>query len=97
MISKREAERLVDSFLDEARPLNLPESFAFRVRHRCGGAAPHGCQGVFSPARYNSSRAKCIRCSTCQAFFSPNKVLSKKNMRWECIVNDTSIDKIFKK
>ena len=25
------------------------------------------------PSRYNSSRAKCIKCSFCAVFFSPNK------------------------
>ena len=28
---------------------------------------------IFFPARYNSSRAKCIKCVYCAMFFSPNK------------------------
>lgn len=32
-----------------------------------------GCRGQFVPARYNSSRAKCIKCHICGVFFSPNK------------------------
>ena len=32
-----------------------------------------GCRGQFVPARYNSSRAKCIKCHFCAVFFSPNK------------------------
>ena len=29
-----------------------------------------GCRGQFMPARYNSSRAKCIKCSFCRFYFS---------------------------
>lgn len=32
-------------------------------------------KGTFYPSRYNSSRAKCIRCSHCGLFFSPNKFI----------------------
>ena len=71
MITRREAERLVRSFLDKTRPPSLPEKFAFDVQHRCG----YGCRGTFSPARYNSSRAKCIQCALCGTFFSPNKFI----------------------
>ena len=42
-----------------------------QVRHQCGW----GNEGVFVPARYNSSRAKCIRCSVCDTYFSPNKFI----------------------
>ncbi|GAU92287.1 hypothetical protein RvY_04387 [Ramazzottius varieornatus] len=71
MITKREAERLVKSFLCDARPPALPEDFAFDVQHECGW----GCKGRFMPARYNSSRAKCIQCVYCQQNFSPNKFI----------------------
>lgn len=71
MITKREAERLVKSFLDDNKPLTLPDNFAFDVQHKCG----FGCRGIFFPSRYNSSRAKCIRCYYCFAFFSPNKFI----------------------
>ena len=71
MITKREAERLVKSFLEETTPPKLPDSFAFNVVHACGW----GCKGHFIPSRYNSSRAKCIKCSFCQMFFSPNKFI----------------------
>jgi hypothetical protein len=71
MITKKEAERLVKSFLDENKPPSLPDSFTFKVQHKCA----FGCKGTFSPARYNSSRAKCIRCSNCNLFFSPNKFI----------------------
>jgi hypothetical protein len=71
MITKREAERLVKSFLDEASPPKLPENFAFDVKHECGW----GCRGSFIPSRYNSSRAKCIKCSFCNMYFSPNKFI----------------------
>ena len=71
MITKREAERLVKSFLCDARPPALPEDFAFDVQHQCGW----GCKGRFMPARYNSSRAKCIQCVHCQQNFSPNKFI----------------------
>lgn len=40
-----------------------------QVFHECAW----GCQGSFLPSRYNSSRAKCIKCSICGLFFSPNK------------------------
>uniref|UniRef100_A0A8C6T3M9 c-SKI SMAD4-binding domain-containing protein n=1 Tax=Neogobius melanostomus TaxID=47308 RepID=A0A8C6T3M9_9GOBI len=60
MITKREAERLCKSFLGEHSPPKLPENFAF---------------DVFIPARYNSSRAKCIKCSLCSMYFSPNKFI----------------------
>ncbi|CAD5116796.1 DgyrCDS5643 [Dimorphilus gyrociliatus] len=71
MITKREAERLVTSFLEEISPPKLPDNFAFNVYHECGW----GCKGQFVPSRYNSSRAKCIRCSFCDLFFSPNKFI----------------------
>lgn len=49
----------------------LPEDFAFSVHHECAW----GCRGSFLPSRYNSSRAKCIKCSMCGLFFSPNKFI----------------------
>ncbi|CAG7820388.1 unnamed protein product [Allacma fusca] len=71
MITRREAERLCQSFLGDHAPPQLPENFAFEVYHECAW----GCRGAFVPSRYNSSRAKCIRCSFCQLFFSPNKFI----------------------
>jgi hypothetical protein len=71
MITKREAERLVKSFLEEIRPPVLPDAFTFKVEHKCGW----GCKGVFYPAKYSSSRAKCIHCSYCSGFYSPNKFI----------------------
>ncbi|XP_069779158.1 SKI family transcriptional corepressor 2 [Narcine bancroftii] len=71
MITKREAERLCKSFLGENRPPKLPDNFAFDVSHECAW----GSRGSFVPARYNSSRAKCIKCSYCSMYFSPNKFI----------------------
>lgn len=71
MITKREAERLVKSFLEDNRPPKLPDNFFFDVYHNCGW----GCKGKFEPSRYNSSRAKCIRCNFCNLYFSPNKFI----------------------
>nr|XP_037271872.1 SKI family transcriptional corepressor 1-like [Rhipicephalus microplus] len=71
MITKREAERLCKSFLTDTPPPKLPENFAFDVTHQCAW----GCRGSFVPARYNSSRAKCIKCAYCSLFFSPNKFI----------------------
>ncbi|KAK2183394.1 hypothetical protein NP493_313g00000 [Ridgeia piscesae] len=71
IITKREAERLVKSFIEDSHPPNLPPDFVFSVRHSCGW----GCVGDFTPARYNSSRAKCIKCGYCSEYFSPNKFL----------------------
>ena len=71
MITKREAERLVKSFLEDNLPPKLPENFHFEVEHNCGW----GCRGRFEPSRYNSSRAKCIKCTLCNLFFSPNKFI----------------------
>ncbi|KAI0207141.1 SKI family transcriptional corepressor 2, partial [Lamellibrachia satsuma] len=71
VITRREAERLVKSFVEDSQPLRLPADFVFNVRHSCGW----GCVGSFMPARYNSSRAKCIKCGYCDDFFSPNKFL----------------------
>lgn len=71
MITKREAERLCKSFLGENTPPKLPDNFAFDVSHECAW----GCRGNFIPARYNSSRAKCIKCSFCNMYFSPNKFI----------------------
>lgn len=71
MITKREAERLVKSFLEDNRPPKLPDNFYFEVVHNCGW----GCKGKFEPSRYNSSRAKCIRCNFCNLYFSPNKFI----------------------
>ncbi|KAI6058344.1 SKI family transcriptional corepressor 2 [Aix galericulata] len=71
MITKREAERLCKSFLGENCPPKLPDNFAFDVSHECAW----GCQGSFIPACYNSSRTKCIKCSYCSMYFSPNKFI----------------------
>uniref|UniRef100_A0A8C2HDE2 SKI family transcriptional corepressor 1a n=1 Tax=Cyprinus carpio TaxID=7962 RepID=A0A8C2HDE2_CYPCA len=71
MITKREAERLCKSFLGAHNPPKLPENFAFDVSHECSW----GCRGSFIPARYNSSRAKCIKCTYCNMYFSPNKFI----------------------
>ncbi|XP_017471955.1 PREDICTED: uncharacterized protein LOC108363185 [Rhagoletis zephyria] len=71
MITRREAERLCKSFLGDNAPPRLPEDFAFTVYHKCAW----GCRGSFLPSRYNSSRAKCIKCSYCGMFFSPNKFI----------------------
>ncbi|XP_065134689.2 SKI family transcriptional corepressor 1 homolog-B isoform X1 [Paramisgurnus dabryanus] len=71
MITKREAERLCKSFLGAHSPPKLPENFAFDVSHECAW----GSRGNFIPARYNSSRAKCIKCSLCNMYFSPNKFI----------------------
>ncbi|XP_055922145.1 uncharacterized protein LOC129953218 [Eupeodes corollae] len=71
MITRREAERLCKSFLGDNTPPRLPEDFAFSVHHKCAW----GCRGSFLPSRYNSSRAKCIKCSYCGLFFSPNKFI----------------------
>uniref|UniRef100_A0A182F9J8 c-SKI SMAD4-binding domain-containing protein n=1 Tax=Anopheles albimanus TaxID=7167 RepID=A0A182F9J8_ANOAL len=71
MITRREAERLCKSFFGECTQPALPEGFAFSVYHECAW----GCTGSFSPARYNSSRAKCIKCAYCSLFFSPNKFI----------------------
>lgn len=71
MITMREAERLVKSFLEENIPPKLPENFSFHVKHECGW----GCEGYFEPSRYNSSRAKCIKCKICNMYFSPNKFI----------------------
>ncbi|XP_062845867.1 SKI family transcriptional corepressor 1a isoform X2 [Trichomycterus rosablanca] len=71
MITKREAERLCKSFLGAHSPPKLPENFAFDVSHECAW----GSRGNFIPARYNSSRAKCIKCVYCSMYFSPNKFI----------------------
>ncbi|XP_063981851.1 SKI family transcriptional corepressor 2 isoform X2 [Diachasmimorpha longicaudata] len=71
MITRREAERLCKSFLSDNAPPRLPEDFAFSVHHECGW----GSRGAFLPSRYNSSRAKCIKCAYCGLFFSPNKFI----------------------
>ncbi|XP_072021977.1 uncharacterized protein [Amphiura filiformis] len=71
MISKREAERLCKSFLCDNGPPKLPDNFVFEVFHACAW----GCRGNFMPSRYNSSRAKCIKCVYCNLFFSPNKFI----------------------
>ena len=71
LITHREAERLVRSFLEEHAPPALPPGFAFDVRHSCGW----GCRGKFLPDRYTSSRAKCVSCSVCGGLFSPNKFI----------------------
>ncbi|GFT87937.1 SKI family transcriptional corepressor 1 homolog-B [Nephila pilipes] len=71
LITKREAERLCKSFLADTKPPKLPDNFAFDVIHQCAW----GCRGSFVPSRYNSSRAKCIKCTFCGLFFSPNKFI----------------------
>ena len=71
MITKREADRLVKSFLEDNSPPKLPEDFSFEVFHECGW----GGRGFFEPSRYNSSRAKCIKCFYCNIYSSPNKFI----------------------
>ncbi|KAG5682032.1 hypothetical protein PVAND_011424 [Polypedilum vanderplanki] len=71
MITRREAERLCKSFLGDNSPPRLPDDFSFAVYHECAW----GCRGAFLPSRYNSSRAKCIKCTYCGLFFSPNKFI----------------------
>lgn len=71
MITLREAERLCRSFLVEEQPPELPENFYFTVGHKVN----YGCKGRFVPARYISSRAKCIECFYCGEFYSPNKFI----------------------
>lgn len=71
MITMREAERLCRSFLVEEQPPELPENFYFTVAHRVN----YGCKGRFVPARYISSRAKCIECFYCGEYYSPNKFI----------------------
>lgn len=71
MITRREAERLCRSFLVEEQPPELPENFHFSVAHKVN----YGCKGRFIPARYISSRAKCIECFYCGEFYSPNKFI----------------------
>lgn len=71
MITRREAERLCKSFLGDNSPPRLPDDFSFSVYHECAW----GCRGQFLPSRYNSSRAKCIKCTYCGLFFSPNKFI----------------------
>lgn len=71
MITRREAERLCRSFLVEEQPPELPENFYFTVAHRVN----YGCKGRFVPARYISSRAKCIECFYCGEYYSPNKFI----------------------
>lgn len=71
MITRREAERLCKSFLGDNAPPRLPDDFSFSVFHECAW----GCRGQFLPSRYNSSRAKCIKCTYCGLFFSPNKFI----------------------
>ncbi|XP_076262165.1 SKI family transcriptional corepressor fussel [Rhynchophorus ferrugineus] len=71
MITRREAERLCKSFIGDNAPPRLPDDFAFAVHHECAW----GCRGSFLPSRYNSSRAKCIKCTVCGLFFSPNKFI----------------------
>lgn len=86
MITKKEAERLINSFLNDSRPPNLPESFSFLVEHKC----EYGCNGVFYPSRYNSSRAKCIRCNYCNLFFSPNKFIFHSHEQPNVIYKSTN-------
>ncbi|KAI3384549.1 hypothetical protein SNEBB_003616 [Seison nebaliae] len=71
MISLKEAKRLITSFLDEPKPLNLDKNYSFQVRHSCAW----GAFGSFQPNKYSSSRAKCIECYTCHNLFSPNKFI----------------------
>lgn len=71
MITIREAERLCRSFLVEEHPPDLPENFYFTIAHKIN----YGCKGRFVPARYVSSRAKCIECFHCGDYYSPNKFI----------------------
>ena len=83
MITRREAERLCKSFLGDNSPPRLPDNFAFEILHDCAW----GCRGQFVPGRYNSSRAKCIKCSFCAIFFSPNKVAELARSPRPCLTS----------
>ncbi len=54
-----------------SQPSQITREFAFDVTHECSW----GSRGSFIPARYNSSRAKCIKCTYCNMYFSPNKFI----------------------
>lgn len=71
MITVREAERLCRSFLVDEQPPELPENYYFNIAHKIN----YGCRGRFVPARYVSSRAKCIECFYCGDYYSPNKFI----------------------
>ena len=47
LITRREAERLVKSFLVDNTPPTLPDNFYFKVYHKCGW----GSEGHFIPTR----------------------------------------------
>ena len=87
MITRREAERLCKSFLGDNSPPRLPDNFAFEILHDCAW----GCRGQFVPGRYNSSRAKCIKCSFCAIFFSPNKASQSPQSSQLQTVSDLSV------
>lgn len=71
MITKREAERLCKSFSRRAQATpNCP-----RTSPSMWCTSAPGARGSFIPARYNSSRAKCIKCGCCSMCFSPNSYL----------------------
>jgi len=85
LITKSDAERLCTLLLapTQRSPLSSPppppsspavslprsDPTQFRVQHKCFG----DCVGILHPQSYTSPGAKCIECSECHLYFSPQR------------------------
>ncbi|CAH0380929.1 unnamed protein product [Bemisia tabaci] len=90
LITKTDAERLCSSLLHHRstsppRYFDKSKAFLFKVYHECFGK----CQGSCIPELYTDPNAKCIECTECHGFFSPQKfvchahrVLENRTCHW---------------
>jgi len=87
LITKSDAERLCSLLLQQQptqrSPLSSPppppsspavspprgDPTQFRVQHKCFG----DCVGILHPQSYSSPGARCIECSECQSYLSPQR------------------------
>jgi len=99
LITKSDAERLCSLLLQEPLSQKPPESggspappnspavspprtvdpTSFRVLHRCFGE----CVGLLHPGSCTGPAARCIECTECQAFLSPQKFVSHSHQQQE--------------
>lgn len=97
LITKSDGERLCSLLLQEpsqrsASPSSPPpppsspavspprgDPTSFKVQHQCFG----DCIGVLHPQSYSSPGAKCIECTECQSYLSPQKFVSHSHSKQE--------------
>ncbi|ODM95665.1 Ski oncogene [Orchesella cincta] len=90
LITKTDAERLVNSLLHRNPPKSLVGSLTgrgkdgrmancFRIYHECFGK----CRGIMMPHLYDKPDALCIECVECHGLFSPIRFVAHSHRRQE--------------